>query len=81
MRSGKPLDWRRLSHWAGLVLAAPIVIGALIAFYDWLRGGFPATVTAPDAVLVLILLFAAAALVYGVSRAIGWAVLTFAGRR
>jgi hypothetical protein len=71
----------RLFHWIGIALATPIILFALGAFYGWLHGEFPSTVTAPDALLVLLMLLAAAGLVYGASRAIGWVVLAFSGRQ
>jgi hypothetical protein len=71
----------RLFHWIGIALATPIVLFTLGAFYGWLHGEFPPTVTAFDAALVVLMLFAGAGLVYGASRAIGWLVLAVSAAR
>ena len=64
---------QRIAHWAGIVLASPILIGTGIAFVWWLEGEFPPTVTIDDVSIILAMAAGAMVLVYLICRAIGWA--------
>ena len=67
---------KRIAHWAGVVLAAPIPIITGVAFVWWLNGEFPSTVGIDTVSTILALAAGATVLVYLICRAIGWAVGT-----
>ena len=53
----------RIAHWAGIALALPLLLIGLYLLYQYLSGGFPSTVNARDATLVLgFVLFSSAAM-------------------
>ena len=69
-----PARIRRVSHLIGVSLTLPILAVVIWGVVEWLRGGFPPTVTIDDVALVSAMAAAAAVLVYLTSRALGWAV-------
>jgi hypothetical protein len=69
-----PARIHRAFHLIGVILTLPILAVVIWSFVEWLRGGFPPTVTIDDIALVSAMAAAAAVLVYLTCRALGWVV-------
>jgi hypothetical protein len=63
---------RKISHWAGVALASPMLAIGLYLVYEYLRGGFPATVTIRDAVIVIGFVLLSTAAIYLAMRWAGY---------
>ena len=62
----------RIAHWIGVLLATPMfAIGAWLT-YEYLRGGFPVTVTTQDAVVVICFVLISTAAIYLAMRWAGF---------
>lgn len=64
----------KIAHWIGIVLAVPLLVIGLYLLYEYLRGGFPSTVTVKDAVLVLGFVLFSSATMYIAMRFAGFLV-------
>jgi hypothetical protein len=69
-----PARIHRVFHLIGVILTLPIIAVVIWGFVEWLRGGFPPTVTIDDIALVSAMAAAAAVLVYLTCRGLGWVV-------
>ena len=69
-----PARIHRVAHLIGVILTLPILAVVIWGVVEWLRGGFPPTVTIDDIALVCAMGAVAAVLVYLTCRALGWAV-------
>jgi hypothetical protein len=67
-----PAHIRKISHWAGIALAAPMLAIGLYLIYEYLRGGFPTTVTLRDAVIVIGFVLLSTAAIYLAMRWAGY---------
>ena len=62
----------RIAHWAGVALATPMFLAGLWLTYEYLRGGFPATVTIRDAAIVIGFMLISTAAIYLAMRWAGF---------
>jgi hypothetical protein len=63
---------RRIAHWTGIILAAPMFAGGLWLLHEYLNGSFGNDVAAKDTAVVIGFIFMSTAAIYLAMRFAGW---------